>query len=475
MLSVIDVESVVIAVQALLFATVWVRTGSAGMRWLAGGFALAAFWYLNSDRAPATGPDIDTPEQRLWAIVIGSAVLVVAEGMVRTIAPPGDRLRWLGWACSLPSLLLLALLAMGRSVPHQLFHLGGLLPYAGSAVVALRQARREPGDGHAVLGCALLLLPALPFILPAAGVPPSQLRYHAGVALAVFGMVVLCVTLLRRHRSLAAEVARRAAAEAQLREVNGTLESRVADRTASLHELVRGLEAFNQGVSHDLRGPLGGMAQLARMAHEALDQGDDAAARRALPAIARQCEASIAMVGGMLQLARLQERAPQRESVDLGAVARSALDEALLAAPAGARATFSAPEQLAVLADPVLLRMVLVNLIGNALKFARETAAPTVEVQARTEGADLLVSVLDNGIGFPPEVAARLFEPFYRAHGGRYEGHGLGLSIVRRAVEAMGGSVSAQAAPEGGARIGFRLPGAVPTPSPAATAGRAVA
>jgi len=74
--------------------------------------------------------------------------------------------------------------------------------------------------------------------------------------------------------------------------------------------------------------------------------------------------------------------------------------------------------------------------------------------------------VRDNGVGFSADAAEHLFEPFYRAHGAAFDGHGLGLSIVRRAIEAMGGRVWAAVAPEGGAQLCFRLTGAAQSATP---------
>jgi signal transduction histidine kinase len=115
----------------------------------------------------------------------------------------------------------------------------------------------------------------------------------------------------------------------------------------------------------------------------------------------------------------------------------------------------------AVWADADLLRVIFVNLVGNATKFSRQAKAPRIEVEAQVEDRDVTICVRDNGIGFDPAVAGRLFDPFFRGHGAGFEGHGLGLSIVRRAVEAMGGRVVARRAATGGAEISFTLPGAL--------------
>jgi signal transduction histidine kinase len=300
-------------------------------------------------------------------------------------------------------------------------------------------------------------------------VPSRELKYFAGVSLIACGLVLLTVSLLRRQRHLAIEVARRSAAEDQLREANARLEARVQERTSHLHELIGGLEAFNRSVSHDLRGPLSGMSNLARMAADDLTRGDSALAQRALPLIAGQCDASVDMVNVMLELARLGDAPVQRQPVCLSDLARSAFEEVRLAHPQRPPPAVFVGRMPLVMADPRLLRTVFVNLIGNAVKFTRDTAAPRIDIEAGTEGRDVWVCVRDNGVGFSADAAEHLFEPFYRAHDKRFEGHGLGLSIVRRAVEALGGHAWAQSPAQGGAQLCFTLgDAAVDAAAPAA-------
>jgi signal transduction histidine kinase len=197
-------------------------------------------------------------------------------------------------------------------------------------------------------------------------------------------------------------------------------------------------------------------------------RGDATLATRALPLIASQCDASVKMVNAMLELARMGEAQAQRVPVDLGEVVASSFDEVRLAHPEARHASLRCGTMPASLqADPVLLRTALVNLIGNAVKFSSEADEPRVEVDAAVEGRDVIVHVRDNGCGFPAELAPRLFEPFFRAPGAQQLGHGLGLSIARRAVEAMGGRIWATAQPGQGAQIGFRLAGALPETTPA--------
>ncbi len=241
-----------------------------------------------------------------------------------------------------------------------------------------------------------------------------------------------------------------------------SLERKVAQRTAELQDLVSGLESFNRSISHDLRGPLGGIAGLATLAGEALERGDDSVARRVLPTIARQAGASARLVAALLALARVGDAQLHRQPVEIAALVREALDQFAQAEPDQALPLVTVNEVPTVFADVELLRPVMVNLLGNAIKFVRGRPAPHIEVSGRLDEHEVTVSVCDNGIGFESEAAQALFQPFTRLHGKAFEGHGVGLSIVRRAVERHGGRVWARSAPEQGACFYFTLPRADP-------------
>ena len=458
-LTAIDVEVIVVAALAVLFGAVWLRDRERGMAWLAFGFGLMALWYFNSDRLIVTGSTMAAPLLRHWAIVIAAAVWAVNAGVVGYLGWPQGRLKWLIFACWLPTPLLMLALAFGIPLPLRVFHVGSLVCYVASAALAFQRQRDEPGAGHGLLALVLLSLPVTPFAMLALGVPAAQLRYVAAVPVALFGLILLTVSLLRRRRRLEAEITRRAEAEEQLRKANAELETRVQQRTLYLQELVQGLEEFNRSISHDLRGPLSGMATLARMAFEKLQQGDADLAKRALPAIADQAMASNKLVSTLLELARLDDAALQRDRVNLEDLVRSAFAEVTLGLGGTAPPMLRCGTLPVVSADAALLRPALVNLLGNAAKFSREAKAPAIEVDASVAGRSVTVSVRDNGVGFEPAVADKLFDPFYRGHAARFEGHGLGLHIVRRAIERHGGTVWAQSGGTGAAFC-FTLPDA---------------
>ena len=110
-------------------------------------------------------------------------------------------------------------------------------------------------------------------------------------------------------------------------------------------------------------------------------------------------------------------------------------------------------------ADPSLLRQVWVNLVANALKFTRRRESALIEIGGAERASDKLYSIRDNGAGFDPSRAERLFGIFQRLHAAKdFEGTGVGLSIARRIVERHGGSIWAEGEPDRGAAFHFTLP-----------------
>lgn len=453
-----DLAAAVLAILAGLYAWLWWRDRERGMSWMALSYALAALWYAGSPPAAPGGVYVD-PARRLWSVTVVSATVTMLVGLVQYLGPVTPRRRWAMGLLIVPGLGVLAAHLAGVPVLRSVANSTALMGYLGGATLAFLSIRREPGAGHALIGLSLLALPLLLLGLLLTGADMRWLRELGAVPLLVFGLTLLTVSLQRRRRALEAEVARRREAEAALQRLNTTLEQHVAERTADLHSMVAGLESFNRSISHDLRGPLGGIAGLARMAHEALlRRNDDAPARRALPAIADQAEHSARLVSALLELARVGDVALQRRPVPLGPLVQDVIGQLALATPQRHLPDIHLGVLPEVQADPELLRPVLSNLIGNAVKFSRNQATARVEIEVEATPSEHIVCVRDNGVGFDAGAAGAIFQPFQRLHGGRYEGSGVGLSIVRRAVERHGGRVWAEATPGEGARFYFSLP-----------------
>ena len=318
--------------------------------------------------------------------------------------------------------------------------------------------RREPRAGHGIVMLAALVYPASVSAALAGWLSPELAGISLIVPHAVLGMTILTTGLVRAQASSARELAARQAVQVELERTNQTLELRVALRTAQLRETIEGLESFNRSVSHDLRGPLGGITGVARMAREALGQGDLTAADKLLAAIARQSESSTDLVTSLLQLARSGEGAVERRTVHTHALVREVAD--LLTG-----ATASCPQVVAIQgelpdqqADPALVRQVFANLLANGIKFSGSSAQPRVEVGAtRSSDGAAVFHVRDNGVGFTEAQVRELFVPFRRLHADRFEGHGIGLTIVRRIVERHGGRLWAEGRPGEGATFYFTL------------------
>ena len=170
------------------------------------------------------------------------------------------------------------------------------------------------------------------------------------------------------------------------------------------------------------------------------------------------------LIQEMLSLASVTTEARPFVAVDLGVVLREVLDDlrGRIEAVGGEVEVGSLPT---VRADPVQMRQLLQNLIGNALKYHRPEESPLVKVDAAdAQGAEppppgfCRIAVEDNGIGFDPALAGKLFQPFQRLHTDGYEGTGLGLAICKRIVERHGGTIEAESRPGQGARFRVTLP-----------------
>ena len=317
-------------------------------------------------------------------------------------------------------------------------------------------AHREPWAGHGFVMLAVLVYPLAMLSALAGWLSVSLAGISLIVPHAVLGMTILTTGLVRAQASSLRELAARQEIQAELERTNQTLELRVALRTAQLRETIEGLESFNRSVSHDLRGPLGGIAGLAGIARAKLAEGRADEAQTMLAAIERQAEESVAMVAAMLQLARAGTVQPQRAEVDTTALAGEVV--AALEASGKTASTQVVVQPLpAAHADRELLRQVFANLVGNACKFADGRHAAQVEVGHADTARGQAYFVRDNGIGFAPADAGRLFRPFERLNGQRFEGAGVGLSIVKRIIDHHGGRVWAEGAPGAGATFWFTL------------------
>ncbi|MGM9425854.1 PAS domain S-box protein [Hydrogenophaga sp. MI9] len=275
------------------------------------------------------------------------------------------------------------------------------------------------------------------------------------------------ITLLELFAQMLVNLSLRAQAAAQVREMTEQLEQKVEERTQQLHESVqrlqtvnRELESFTYSASHDLRTPLRGIEGFsALLLDEHAAQLDDQG-REYLQRIQRATLHMSQLVNDLLAYSHLQQLAEQIEPVALAACAQTVAapfrDE--LEARQG-QLSVLIPDDLRVQANPKGLAIVLRNLIDNALKFTPAGQAPRVRVEAHAVGDRLHLSVSDQGIGFDMRHHDRIFGMFQRLHRqDQIPGTGIGLALVQKAVERMGGQIRAESTPGHGATFRVDLP-----------------
>ena len=254
-------------------------------------------------------------------------------------------------------------------------------------------------------------------------------------------------------------------AQAELKEHATKLEHTVAQRTAKLRETVEDLEAFSYSIAHDMRAPLRSMQGFAGILEQ--DYGDklDEKAHGYLQRLGSAAARMDRLIVDILNYSQVV-----RGELDLGIVDTHKLVlDIIHSYPQFERthADISIEGRLPlVLANEAALTQVMSNLLGNAVKFVKPGLRPCVRVGAYPEGAHdgrVELWVQDNGIGIPPDLQKRLFNMFTRLHRpGLYEGTGIGLAIVKKAVERMGGSVGVDSNPGEGSRFWVQLRRPVP-------------
>ena len=232
------------------------------------------------------------------------------------------------------------------------------------------------------------------------------------------------------------------------------------------------LESFARVVAHDLLGPLGVVDGWAELLSLELDEKQALTKAEATPKLERVQTAAAGMrqlIGDLLESSTSRDQQLRSTVLDLDGLVRSIADQRSSVAT-GTPPRIEIGPLPEVYADAALIRQLVDNLIGNAIKYVVPGEVARVTITGRRVGDLVEVTVADEGIGIPAAERDLIFEPFRRAHSAEgYDGHGIGLSVCKRIVERHGGRIYVRPPlGERGARIVFSLPGIrVTTPPPA--------
>jgi signal transduction histidine kinase len=221
------------------------------------------------------------------------------------------------------------------------------------------------------------------------------------------------------------------------------------------------LAVFAGVVAHDLKAPLAVVRGHCEAADEDLSCVSDAADVRAtLGRVVRAVDRMAALIDTLLAYATARDAPLKVERIQLGPLVEEVVHDRVSYRPDGEQPDLYVGPMPAVRADPAMLRHVLDNLVGNALKYVRPGATPRVDVTASPEpGGGVRIEVADRGIGIPDSDKPEVFETFHRStEVAAYAGTGLGLAICKRIVERHGGTIGVADNPGGGTRFFFTLP-----------------
>jgi light-regulated signal transduction histidine kinase (bacteriophytochrome) len=234
-------------------------------------------------------------------------------------------------------------------------------------------------------------------------------------------------------------------------------EEELRQRTAQLQAANKELEAFCYSVSHDLRAPLRGIDGFSKVVLRRYGEKLDAKGRLLLERVRAGSQRMAELIDDLLNLSRLTRNEIRPEEVDLARLAREVAAELSRSQP-GRQVEFVTPPEIVAVGDARLLRVVLENLLGNAWKFTGRHGRARIEVGIKKQEGKAVYFVRDDGAGFDPAYAHKLFGAFQRLHSAReFEGTGIGLATVQRIIRRHGGEAWAEGVVNHGATFYFTL------------------
>lgn len=256
---------------------------------------------------------------------------------------------------------------------------------------------------------------------------------------------------------IAVDVTAQKEIEQELEKERSGLESRVAERTAQLQTTVSELESFSYSLSHDMRAPLRAMEGYTQLLRTMLDGKLGPKENDFFDRIMASAERLDALIQDVLQYSRVARAPLELKPIDLEKIVSQVIGDYPALQPPGAIVQVKKP-LLPVLGHEAFLTQCISNLLSNAVKFVAPGVKPKVLVYTKAYGNEVRLWVEDNGIGIPQENQKQIFGIFQRLHGHTvYPGTGIGLAIVQKAVERMGGRVGVESTVGKGSRFWLQL------------------
>ncbi len=251
------------------------------------------------------------------------------------------------------------------------------------------------------------------------------------------------------------DITERKRTERQIRRLNEDL----GKRSAELEAINKELEAFAYSISHDLRAPLRHMAGYAELLQRRASSLLDEKCRHYMAMILEAAQKMGELIDDLLAFSRIGRAEAQTTRVDLAQLVKEVLSEAQSECD-GRQIRWSVGALPALRGDRSMLRLALVNLVANAVKFTRTRAQAEIEIGSIADkNRAPVVFIRDNGVGFDMKYANKLFGVFQRLHRTEeFEGTGIGLATVQRIIHRHGGRVWAEGQPDRGATFYFSVP-----------------
>ncbi len=285
-----------------------------------------------------------------------------------------------------------------------------------------------------------------------------MLAVHGGIVDAEVAAAPLVFAGKPAIQVIAHDISERKRADEQIRRLNAELEKRVAERTNELEAANKELEAFSYSVSHDLRAPLRHIEGFVEILATTKAQSFDDESRRLLATVSDSAKQMGRLIDDLLMFSRTARAEMKKVPIRLNELVEGCIRD-LAQETENRQVEWVVADLPEVEADPSLLRQVFANLLSNALKYTRPRKLARIEVGNRADDQELTFFVRDNGVGFDPRYAHKLFGVFQRLHrAADFEGTGVGLANVRRIIARHGGRTWAEGELDKGAAIYFSLP-----------------